>query len=131
MSLVDWEEGIKYPLKEILEKKGPSAKIIKIGGGKDNDIIFSDPSILEHHLEIEKTEKGWVARDLGGESIYVIEPSEREYLLIERGIIYRNADPFSMKIDKSKAIISRENSFALKDGYKLKFGNKVLQFHTF
>ncbi len=50
------------------DKKWEADQFLRIGRLKPADIVLDDPSISRRHAEIEFTELGWVARDLGSKN---------------------------------------------------------------
>jgi putative nucleotidyltransferase with HDIG domain len=48
-----------------LDRKWEADRLLRIGRSDALEVVLNDPSISRRHAEIEYTEKGWVARDLG------------------------------------------------------------------
>jgi HD-GYP domain-containing protein (c-di-GMP phosphodiesterase class II) len=48
-----------------LEQKWESDCLLRIGRSDTLEVVLNDPSISRRHAEVEYSERGWVARDLG------------------------------------------------------------------
>ena len=89
------------------------SSLLRVGSEPANDLVLTDPTVSRRHLEIERTPKGLLLRDLGSrngttlDSRHVlqafVEPGDRVALGKTKLAIKRDAKPTSVEamIDQS------------------------------
>src|SRR4051812_12429965 len=66
--------------------------VLRVGKSSDNDLVLSDKTVSRHHVEVERTDRGLVVRDLGSRNGTCVGGVRIQEAMVEPGTLLAVGD---------------------------------------
>src|ERR1700733_11802940 len=80
--------------------------VLKVGKAPDNDLVVTDPTVSRYHLEVARTERGIVVRDLESRNGTVVGGARIREAMLEPGSLLAIGDvSLLVRVDVEGAVV--------------------------